>query len=163
MSETNARIQFSMASESEWTAVNPQLRQGELAVSLKPSGKIKLVIGASGGAAYKDSIVVWDEESAQKILSNTQTAASNAAASASAAGGSASAAANSASAAKSYESAAADSASKASKSAREAATYNAEAKAARDIAVSSVAQLRQITFDVGPDGNVMYHVYEYTD
>ena len=51
-----------------------------------------------------------------------------------------------------------------------AVAAQAAAEQARDDAAatlvetrSALAQARQITFDIGTDGNVMYHVYEYTE
>lgn len=103
---SNARIQFSTASEEKWLQVNPVLREGELVIARKANGKRKLVLGKAGGSSYADSEVVWDEElaasystraenaaaaaetqstSAAGAASNANTAASNAAGSASSA------------------------------------------------------------------------------
>ena len=96
---SNARIQFSLASEDMWNAYNPQLKEGEIVTVLKANKKVKLVQGKVGGSAYSESTVIWDEDDAQTIMSRSEAAASTAIAQATAASGSASKAAASQSAA----------------------------------------------------------------
>ena len=90
---SNARIQFSLASEDVWNAYNPQLKEGEIVTVLKANKKVKLVQGKVGGSNYSDSTVIWDEDEAQTIMSRSEAAASTATAQANAASGSASKAA----------------------------------------------------------------------
>lgn len=97
--ETNARIEFSVASVEEWEKVNPKLHQGEPVFAKKPSGKYILKVGAPGGSTYKNAVVVWDQDDAETKMTSTQEAAAQALASKNAASASASAAAQSASAA----------------------------------------------------------------
>ncbi len=97
--ETNARIQFSTASVSDWEKVNPTLREGEPALAKKSNGKYILKVGDIGGSTYQNSVTVWDQESAESLTATATTAATNASASATAAASSASAAKTSATAA----------------------------------------------------------------
>lgn len=90
--ETNARIEFSVASVEEWEKVNPKLHQGEPVFAKKPSGKYILKVGAPGGSTYKNAVNVWDQDDAETKMTNTQTAATQALASKNAASESASAA-----------------------------------------------------------------------
>lgn len=92
MATSNARIQFSTADEETWKSVNPMLREGELIIAKKPSGKYRLYVGAKGGSKFKDSTVVWDEELADSHEKNAAISAANAMTSKSAAASSASAA-----------------------------------------------------------------------
>ena len=96
---SNARIQFSIADESKWNDINPTLREGELALAKKASGKYILKVGGPGGSTYLNATLVWDQDNAEQIKSDAEAAKTAAASSASAAAGSASAAASSASAA----------------------------------------------------------------
>lgn len=95
MATTNARIQFSTADEETWKSVNPTLREGELVITKKPSGKYRLYVGATGGSKFNDSTVVWDEELADSHEKNAAISANAAMASKSAAASSASSAAQS--------------------------------------------------------------------
>lgn len=97
--ETNARIEFSVASVEEWEKVNPKLHQGEPVFAKKPSGKYILKVGAPSGSTYKNAVVVWDQDDAETKMTSTQDAAAQALASKNAASASARAAAQSASAA----------------------------------------------------------------
>lgn len=73
----NARIQFSTASKEEWEKVNPKLREGEMAVIKKKTGRYMLKIGDIGGSTYKDSVLVWDQDDAEtKIETATAMAES---------------------------------------------------------------------------------------
>lgn len=90
--ETNARIEFSVASVEEWENVNPKLHQGEPVFAKKPSGKYILKVGAPGGSTYKNAVVVWDQDDAETKMTSTQEAAAQALASKNAAAASASAA-----------------------------------------------------------------------
>lgn len=96
---SNARIQFSLASEDVWLAYNPQLKEGEIVTVLKANKKVKLVQGKVGGSTYSESTVIWDEDTAETIMSRAEAAAVTAIAQAAAASGSASKAAASQSAA----------------------------------------------------------------
>ena len=96
---SNARIQFSLASEDVWLAYNPQLKEGEIVTVLKANKKVKLVQGKVGGSTYSESTVIWDEDAAQTIMNRSEDAASTATAQAAAASASASKAAASQSAA----------------------------------------------------------------
>ena len=109
MATSNARIQFSTADEETWKSVNPALREGELVIAKKPSGKYRLYVGATGGSKFNDSIVVWDEELADSHEKNAAISADSAMTSKSAAAASASYAAQSMSAAKTSADAAAQS------------------------------------------------------
>ena len=51
---SNARIQFSTASEEKWLQVNPVLREGELVIARKANGKRKLVVGKPGGFGLRN-------------------------------------------------------------------------------------------------------------
>ena len=90
--ETNARIEFSVASVEEWEKVNPKLHQGEPVFAKKPSGKYILKVGAPGGSTYKNAVVVWGQDDAETKMTSTQEAAAQALASKNAAVASASAA-----------------------------------------------------------------------
>lgn len=90
---SNARIQFSLASEDVWNAYNPQLKEGEIVTVLKANKKVKLVQGKVGGSTYSESTVIWDEDSAETTMSRAEAAAVTATAQAAAASGSASKAA----------------------------------------------------------------------
>lgn len=90
--ETNARIEFSVASVEEWEKVNPKLHQGEPVFAKKTSGKYILKVGAPGGSTYKNAVVVWDQDDAETKMTSTQDAAAQALASKNAASASASAA-----------------------------------------------------------------------
>lgn len=70
----NARVQFSTASVENWEKVNPGLKQGELVMASKPSGKVLLKLGALGGSKYKDSLLVWDEENAEELTKEAKNA-----------------------------------------------------------------------------------------
>lgn len=123
MATTNARIQFSTADEETWKSVNPTLREGELVITKKPSGKYRLYVGATGGSKFNDSTVVWDEELADSHEKNAAISAANAMTSKSAAASSASAAEQSMNSAKGSASAAEQSMSAAEASAVQAAEY----------------------------------------
>lgn len=82
---SNARIQFSLASEDVWNTYNPQLKEGEIVTVLKANKKVKLVQGKVGGSTYSESTVIWDEDEAQAIMSRTEAAAVTATAQAAAA------------------------------------------------------------------------------
>lgn len=125
--ETNARIEFSVASVEEWEKVNPKLHQGEPVFAKKPSGKYILKVGAPGGSTYKNAVVVWDQDDAETKMENTQTAAAEALASKNAAAASASAAKTSETAAAGSKSAAATSAENAKASETNAAASKAAA------------------------------------
>lgn len=90
---SNARIQFSLASEDVWLSYNPQLKEGEIVTVLKANKKVKLVQGKVGGSTYSESTVIWDEDSAETTMSRAEAAAVTATAQAAAASGSASKAA----------------------------------------------------------------------
>ena len=109
MATSNARIQFSTAEEKTWKSINPMLREGELVIAKKPSGKYRLYVGATGGSKFNDSVVVWDEELADSYSKSAAMSASQATGSKSAAAASASYAAQSMSAAKTSADAAAQS------------------------------------------------------
>ena len=96
---SNARIQFSLASEDVWNAYNPQLKEGEIVTVLKANKKVKLVQGKVGGSTYSESTVIWDQDTAETIMSRSEAAGSTATAQAAAASASASKAAASQSAA----------------------------------------------------------------
>ncbi len=130
--ETNARIEFSVASVEEWEKVNPKLHQGEPVFAKKPSGKYILKVGAPGGSTYKNAVVVWDQDDAEAKMTNTQTAATQALASKNAAS-------ESASAAKASENAAAASKSAAATSAANAKTSETNAAASKTAAANSAS------------------------
>lgn len=130
--ETNARIEFSVASVEEWEKVNPKLHQGEPVFAKKPNGKYILKVGAPGGSAYKNAVVVWDQDDAETKMENTQTAAAEALASKNAAAASA---AN----AKTSETAAAGSKSAAATSAANAKTSETNAAASKTAAANSAS------------------------
>lgn len=126
---SNARIQFSTASEEQWTQVNPTLREGELVIVKKANGKRKLVVGNAGGSTYSASEVVWDAELAEGY-------ATQAAAGATSASSQATAAATSATSAASAATSAAGSASAAATSAASAKTYMEQAKSIADFSLT---------------------------
>lgn len=74
---SNARIQFSTASEEKWLQVNPMLREGELVIARKANGKRKLVVGNAGGSSYANSEVVWDAEQAETYMTTTKDLSEN--------------------------------------------------------------------------------------
>ena len=74
---SNARIQFSTASEEKWLQVNPLLREGELVIARKANGKRKLVVGKPGGSSYANSEVVWDAEQAETYMNTTKDLSEN--------------------------------------------------------------------------------------
>ena len=74
---SNARIQFSTASEEKWLQVNPVLREGELVIARKANGKRKLVVGTPGGSSYANSEVVWDAEQAETYMNTTKDLSEN--------------------------------------------------------------------------------------
>lgn len=129
---SNARIQFSLASEDVWLAYDPQLKEGEIVTVLKTNKKVKLVQGKVGGSTYSESTVIWDEDTAQTIMSRSEAAASTATAQANAASGSASKAAAS-------QSAAATSQANTKASENAAKTSETNAKASEAAAKSSAA------------------------
>ncbi len=135
---SNARIQFSLASEEKWQQVNPTLREGELVIAKKASGKRKLVVGNAGGSTYSASEVVWDAETAEGYATQAATGAASATSNATAAAASASSAATA-------STNAAGSASAAAASAASAKTYMEQAKA--------IANFNLTVTDDG-DGNV---------
>lgn len=137
--ETNARIEFSVASVEEWEKVNPKLHQGEPVFAKKPSGKYILKVGAPGGSTYKNAVVVWDQDDAETKMTSTQEAAALALASKNAASASASAA-------KSSENAAA-----ASKSAAAMSAENAKASETNAYASANTAKAWSMS-DSSPDG-----------
>lgn len=130
--ETNARIEFSVASVEEWEKVNPKLHQGEPVFAKKPSGKYILKVGAPGGSTYKNAVVVWDQDDAETKMTSTQKAAAQALASKNAASASASAA-------KSSENAAAASKSAAATSEANAKTSETNAAASKTAAANSAS------------------------
>lgn len=127
---SNARIQFSLASEDVWNAYNPQLKEGEIVTVLKANKKVKLVQGKFGGSTYSESTVIWDQDTAETIMSRSELAESTATAQAAAASGSASKAAAS-------QSAAATSAANAKASENAAKTSETNAKASETAAKNS--------------------------
>lgn len=74
---SNARIQFSTASEEKWLQVNPVLREGELVIARKANGKRKLVVGKPGGSSYANSEVVWDAEQTETYMNTTKDLSEN--------------------------------------------------------------------------------------
>lgn len=130
--ETNARIEFSVASVEEWEKVNPKLHQGEPVFAKKPSGKYILKVGAPGGSTYKNAVVVWDQDDAETKMTSTQDAAAQALASKNAASASASAA-------KASENAAAASKRAAAMSAENAKTSETNAAASKTAAANSAS------------------------
>lgn len=74
---SNARIQFSTASEEKWLQENPVLREGELVIARKANGKRKLVVGKPGGSSYANSEVVWDAEQAETYMNTTKDLSEN--------------------------------------------------------------------------------------
>ena len=130
--ETNARIEFSVASVEEWEKVNPKLHQGEPVFAKKPSGKYILKVGAPGGSTYKNAVVVWDQDDAETKMTSTQDAAAQALASKNAASASASAA-------KASENAAAASKMASAMSAENAKTSETNAAASKTAAANSAS------------------------
>lgn len=139
MATSNARIQFSTADEETWKSVNPILREGELIIAKKPSGKYRLYVGAKGGSKFKDSTVVWDEELADSHEKNAAISAANAMTSKSAAASSASAAEQSMNSAKGSASAAEQSMNAAEASAVQAAEYMNNAINSSNVAAQNSA------------------------
>lgn len=131
---SNARIQFSLASEDVWNAYNPLLKEGEIITVLKANKKVKLVQGKVGGSTYSESTVIWDEDLAETTMSRAEAAAVTATAQAATASGNASKAAAS-------QSAAATSATnaKASETAAKTSETNAKASAASSASSASSA------------------------
>lgn len=127
---SNARIQFSLASEDVWNAYNPQLKEGEIVTVSKANKKVKLVQGKVGGSTYSESTVIWDEDLAETTMSRAEAAAVTATAQANAASGSASKAAAS-------QAAAATSATNAKASENAAKTSEINAKASEATAKNS--------------------------
>lgn len=127
---SNARIQFSLASEDVWDAYNPQLKEGEIVTVLKANKKVKLVQGKVGGSTYSESTVIWDEDTAETTMSRAEAAAVTATAQANATSGSASKAAAS-------QAAAATSATNAKASENAAKTSETNAKASETAAGKS--------------------------
>lgn len=127
---SNARIQFSLASEEVWNAYNPLLKEGEIVTVLKANKKVKLVQGKVGGSTYSESTVIWDEDLAETTMSRAEAAAVTATAQANAASGSASKAAAS-------QAAAATSATNAKASENAAKTSETNAKASESAAKNS--------------------------
>lgn len=152
-STTKARIQFSIDTQENWDKINPKLLPGEFAVARKSSGKYILKIGKPEGGTYNDSPLVWDEQSAEDMMSTmkrymdesnaNKTAAalseSNAGNSAKAAAESQSAAAASESAASAYASSAAASQKAASDSETNARASATAAKDSQTAAASSAS------------------------
>ena len=141
---SNARIQFSLASEDVWNAYNAQFNVGVIVTVLKANKKVKLVQGKVGGSTYSESTVIWDEDTAETTMSRAEAAAVTATAQAAAASGSASkaaasqsAAATSATNAKASENAAKTSATSAASSASSASTASTQAGKAADSASAS--------------------------
>ena len=130
--ETNARIEFSVASVEEWEKVNPKLHQGEPVFAKKSSGKYILKVGAPGGSTYKNAVVVWDQDDAETKMTSTQEAAAQALASKNASSASASAA-------KASENAAAASKSAAATSAANAKTSETNAASSKTAAANSAS------------------------
>lgn len=135
---SNARIQFSLATEDVWQAYNPFLKEGEIVTSVKANKKVKLIQGKIGGSNYSDSTLIWDQDNAESLTSRSETAATTAATKASAAASSASAAAASQAATANSASAAAASASAAKSSETTAkASETAVANSAKAAAASA--------------------------
>lgn len=158
---SNARIQFSLASEDVWLAYDPVLKEGEIVTVLKTNKKVKLVQGKVGGSKYSESTIIWDEDTAETVMNRSEVAAATATAQASAASSSASKAAASQAAAatsqtnakasetaaktsetnaKTSESAAGKSATSAASSASTASTQAGKATDSATAAASSAAQ-----------------------
>lgn len=137
--ETNARIEFSVASVEEWEKVNPKLHQGEPVFAKKTSGKYILKVGAPGGSTYKNAVVVWDQDDAEIKMTSTQEAAAQALASKNAASASASAAKSSENAAAASKSAAATSESNAKTSETNAAASASAAATSESNALKSAS------------------------
>lgn len=137
MATTNARIQFSTADEETWKSVNPTLREGELVITKKPSGKYRLYVGATGGSKFNDSTVVWDEELADSYEKNAAISANAAMASKSAAASSASSAAQSMNTAKENANKSEQNMNAAKTSADQAAQYMNSARDSSNAAAAS--------------------------
>lgn len=139
MATSNARIQFSTADEETWKSVNPMLREGELVIAKKPSGKYRLYVGAKGGSKFKDSTIVWDEELAEAHEKNAAISADAAMTSKAAAESSASYAEQSMNSAKGNASAAEQSMNAAAASADQAAEYMNNAINSSNVAAQNSA------------------------
>lgn len=139
---SNARIQFSLASEDVWNAYNPQLKEGEIVTVLKANKKVKLVQGKVGGSTYSESTVIWDEDTAETTMSRAEAAAVTATAQANAASGSASKAAAS-------QAAAATSATNAKASENAAKTSETNAKTSATSAASSASSASTASTQAG--------------
>lgn len=139
---SNARIQFSLASEDVWLAYNPQLKEGEIVTVLKANKKVKLVQGKVGGSTYSESTVIWDEDLAETTMSRAEAAAVTATAQAAAASGNASKAAAS-------QSAAATSATNAKASETAAKTSETNAKTSATSAASSASSASTASTQAG--------------
>lgn len=139
---SNARIQFSLASEDVWNAYNPQLKEGEIVTVLKANKKVKLVQGKVGGSTYSESTVIWDEDTAETTMSRAEAAAVTATAQAAAASGNASKAAAS-------QSAAATSATNAKASETAAKTSETNAKASATSSASSASSASTASTQAG--------------
>lgn len=139
---SNARIQFSLASEDVWNAYNPLLKEGEIVTVLKANKKVKLVQGKVGGSTYSESTVIWDEDLAETTMSRAEAAAVTATAQAAAASGNASKAAAS-------QSAAATSATNAKASETAAKTSETNAKASATSAASSASSASTASTQAG--------------
>lgn len=145
MSSIKARIQFSIDTQENWEKVNPQLLPGEFAVAQKTSGKYLLKIGGPGVGKYKDSVLVWDEQSAEEMFDKTKEYMNNAKSSQEAAAASMANAEASAKQAASSQSAAASSASDASAAssaavASQQAAANSEANASTSASAAAESQ-----------------------
>ena len=134
---SNARIQFSTASEEKWQQVNPTLREGELVIVKKTSGKRKLVVGNAGGSTYSESEVVWDAEEAAGYATQAANGAASATSQATAAAASASSAATYATNAASSATNAKTYATNAASSATNAKTYATNAASSATAAATS--------------------------
>ena len=154
--ETNARIEFSVASVEEWEKVNPKLHQGEPVFAKKTSGKYILKVGAPGGSTYKNAVVVWDQDDAETKMTSTQEAASQALASKNAASSSASAAKASENIADASKSAAATSASNAKTSeTNAAASKTAAANSASTASVKATASANSASAAATSESNAL--------
>ena len=152
MATSNARIQFSTADEKMWKDINPMLREGELVITKKPSGKYRLYVGGTGGSKFNDSILVWDEEGADNLANKAASNANLAEAHATSAGMSASAAETSEINARSSEQAAAASAATVSYATQEEVNAGIENK--KIVSPATLAPLvhiiqRNTTYKVG--------------
>ena len=154
--ETNARIEFSVASVEEWEKVNPKLHQGEPVFAKKTSGKYILKVGAPGGSTYKNAVVVWDQDDAETKMTSTQEAAAQALAFKNAASSSASAAKASENIADASKSAAATSASNAKTSeTNAAASKTAAANSASTASVKATASANSASAAATSESNAL--------